>query len=342
MSIKILVFDYRESEKNFFGNNKFEHFDITFYNESLNEDFIKNLSAEQLENTYAISVFIDSEVTESVINAFKNLRIISTRSTGVDHINLKAAAAKNIAVINVEGYGSKAVAQFTVGLMIALVRRIIPASQYLKNEERASCSTFLGRDISNLTLGVVGTGAIGAAVCRLGCAFGMKVLAYDLMQKQELTLNYDIKYTDLNTLLKNSDVISLHIPYTGENFHMFSEKQFEIMKDTAYIINTSRGEILDTFALYQALTEKKLAGAALDVVMCEQLSFRCSQFEKQLNNDIVCLQEAKIVKELVKMDNVIVTPHVAYETQDAIDYILEVSFRGILDCIKGGNEYRMY
>ena len=181
----------------------------------------------------------------------------------------------------------------------------------------------------------------------------MNVLAYDLSEKKELILNYDIKYTDLNTLLKNSDVVSLHIPYTGDNFHMFSDKQFSMMKDTAYIINTSRGEILDTFALYKALTEKKLAGAALDVAMCEQVSFRCSQFSKQINTDIMCLQEAKIVKELVKMDNVIIkelvkmdnviiTPHIAYETQDAIDYILEVSFKGILDCIKGGTEYRMY
>lgn len=342
MAIKILVFDYRESERNFFGSNKFEQFDITFYNESLNDDFIKNIPREQLENTYAISVFIDSDVTKNVINAFKNLRIISTRSTGVDHIDLKAAAAKNIAVINVEGYGSKAVAQFTIGLMISLVRRIVPASKYITQNEHGSCSNFLGRDIANLTLGVVGTGSIGAAVCKLGCAFGMNVMAYDLTEKKELSSNYDIKYVDLNTLLKNSDIVSLHIPYTGNNFHMFSEVQFDMMKNSAYIINTSRGEILDTFALYKALTGHKLAGAALDVVICEQISFRCSQFSKQLNKDIICLEEAKIVKELAGMDNVIITPHIAYETQDAIDYILEVSFKGILDCIKGGSEYRTY
>ena len=342
MAIKILVFDYRESERNFFGSNKFEHFDITFYSESLNEDTVKNLSKEQLESAYAISVFIDSEVTENVINAFKNLRIISARSTGVDHINLKAAAAKNIAVINVEGYGSKSVAQFTIGLMLALVRRIIPASRYITEDKHGSCSNFLGHDLSKLTFGVIGTGAIGSTVCKIACAFNMNVIAYDLTEKKELTSKYDIKYVDFNTLLKVSDIISIHTPYTGNNFHMFSKKEFELMKDSAYIINTSRGEILDTFALYNFLVNKKLAGAALDVVMCEQASFRCSQLSKQLNNDIICLEEAKIVKELAKMDNVIITPHIAYETQDAIDYILEVSFKGILDCIKGGNEYRTY
>ena len=342
MAIKILVFDYRESERNFFGKNKFEHFDITFYSESLNEDFLQNIPREQFEGAYAISVFIDSEVTENVINAFKNLRIISTRSTGVDHINLKAAAAKNIAVINVEGYGSKSVAQFTIGLMIALVRGIVPASRYITEDKRHSCAGFLGRDLAKLTLGVVGTGAIGSALCKMTCSMGMKVIAYDLFEKKELTTNFDIEYVDFNTLLKTSDIISIHTPYTGDNFHMFSRNQFDLMKNSAYIINTSRGEILDTFALYDFLVNKKLAGAALDVVMCEQTSFRCSQFSKQLNNDIICLEEAKIVKELAKMDNVIITPHIAYETQDSIDYILEVSFKGILDCIKGGNKYRTY
>lgn len=341
MSIKMLVFDYRESERKFFGNNKFKNFDITFYSESLNEDSVKNLPLEQLEHTMVVSVFIDSELTEDVINSFKNLRIISTRSTGVDHINLKAAEAKNIAVINVEGYGSKSVAQFTIGLMINLVRKIIPASRYILSENE-SCSNFLGRDLSKLTLGVMGTGAIGSAVCKLASVFGMKVLTYDITKKHELISKYDVRYVDFDTLLKQSDILTLHMPYTGNNFHLISQKQFEMMKDTAFLINTSRGEILDTIALYNALNENKLGGAALDVVMCEQLSFKCSQFEKKLNNDLKCLEEARVVNELAKMENVIITPHIAYETQDAIDYILEISFKGILDIIKGGNQYRTY
>ena len=340
MSIKMLVFDYRESERNFFGNNKFENFDITFYSESLNEDFIKNLSQDQLNNTMVISVFIDSEVSEAVINSFKNLRIISTRSTGVDHINLKVAEEKNIAVINVEGYGSTSVAQFTIGVMIALVRKIIAASSYVSDESR-SCSNFFFFFLSKLTIGVVGTGAIGSAVCKLAKAFGMNILTYDIAERQELKINYGVQYVDFESLLQKSDVVTLHMPYTGENFHLISEKQFNLMKNSAYIINTSRGEILDTIALYNALEMKKLAGAALDVVMCEQLSFRCGQFSKNLGYDLKCLEEAKVVKQLAKMDNVIITPHMAYETQDAIDYILEVSFKGILDSIKGGNKYRV-
>ena len=135
MAIKMLVFDYRDSEKEFFGTQELENFEITFYNESLNEDIIEELPREILQNTCVISVFVNSDVNEKVINAFKNLRIISTRSTSVEHINLKAAEDKNISVINVEGYGAVPVAQYTFGLLIALVRHICAACHSVSYED---------------------------------------------------------------------------------------------------------------------------------------------------------------------------------------------------------------
>ncbi len=337
MAIKMLIFDFRDSEKKFFEDNKFENFDITFFKESLNEDTVKKLTQEQLEHTAVISVFIDSEVTQAVIDKFKNLRTVSTRSTGIDHINHKACVDKNIDVINVGSYGARSVAQYTVGLMIALIRKIVPASRYVLNKDRA-CDTFIGRDISKLTIGVVGTGSIGAAVCKLAKAMGMKVLAYDLVHRQELL--EEVEYTDLNTLIRNSDVITLHVPYTGENHHMMSSEQFKMMKNEAYIINTSRGEILDTIALYEAINAKEIAGAGLDVVSCETYSFKCSQFSQRLGEDMTCMKEAETVEKLAQMPNVIITPHIAYETQDAIDYLLEMTFKGIQDCIQGGSEFK--
>lgn len=336
----MIMFDVRKNEEKYLKENNFENFDITFLQESLNEDTIKNLSQDQLDNTTVISVFIDSEVTEEIINSFKNLRIISTRSTGINHINHKAATDKNIDVINIPSYGAKSVAQYTIGLMIALVRKIIPASKYVLNKE-TSCQTFVGRDISNLTMGVVGTGSIGAAVCRLAHAIGMKILAYDIVQKQELANEIPMEYTHLDTLLKKSDIISLHLPFTGENHHMISVPQFQLMKPNAYLINTSRGEILDTVALYDAITKGEIAGAALDVLSCESYSFKCNQFSKRLGEDMTCLKEAELVPKLAELSNVIITPHIAYETQDAIDYILKMTFRGIIDCIKGGTEYKV-
>lgn len=341
MALKMLVFDYRESEKEFFGTHELDNFDISFYSESLNDETITQIPQEHLDSTCIISVFVDSEVTENVINSFKNLRIISTRSTGVDHINQKAANAKNIAVVNVEAYGSKSVAQYTIALILLLVRHIIPASEFVSGGE-FSCEDFLGRDLSKLTLGVVGTGNIGVAVCKIANTFGMKVIAYDIVEKQELTTMYNIHYVDLNTLLKESDIITIHIPYTGENFHMFSSEQFSLMKKCAYFINTSRGEIVSTKALYDAISNGIIKGAALDVVMCEDLSFRCNQMSQKMKNTLECFEEAKLVKELAKLPNVIITPHIAYETQDAIDYILRNTFIAISDIIKGGNSYRVY
>ncbi len=337
MAIKMLIFDFRDSEKKFFEENKFENFDITFFKESLNEDTVNNLTPEQLEQTAVISVFIDSEVTQAVIDKFKNLRTVSTRSTGIDHINHKACVDKNIDVINVGTYGARSVAQYTMGLMIALIRKIIPASRYVLNKDSA-CDSFLGRDISKLTIGVIGTGSIGAAVCKLAHALDMKVLAYDLVHRQELL--EVVEYVDFDKLIRESDVVTLHVPYTGENQNMISAEQFKMMKKDAYIINTSRGEILDTIALYDAITSGEIAGAGLDVVSCETYSFKCNQFAKRLGEDMTCMREAETVEKLAQMPNVIVTPHIAYETQDAVDYLLEMTFKGIQDCIQGGSEFK--
>lgn len=341
MTIKMLVFDYRDSEKNFFGTNELENFEITFYSESLNDETINDISKDDLDNAMVISVFVNSEVTENVINSFKNLRIISTRSTGANHINKLAAAEKNIAVVNVEAYGSGSVAQYTFGLILALVRSIIPASEHIK-EANENCANYVGRDISKLTLGVVGTGNIGSAVCKIAHAFGMKILAYDLFEKNELAAKFNITYTNFNTLLRESDIITLHLPYTGTNYHMFAAEQFNIMKNTAYIINTSRGEIVSTQDLYDALLSGKIKGAALDVVMCEDVSFKCGQLSQKINYSFDCLREAKIIHELVKLPNVIVTPHIAYDTQDAVDYILRMTFIAIIDIVQGGTSYRVY
>lgn len=332
MAINMLFFDFRDNEQDFFKTHDLEHFNITFYRESLNEQTVETLSFDKLDNTSVISVFTTSNVTAGVISKFKNLRIISTRSTAYDHISQTAANRRNISIINVEKYGSSSVAQYTFGLITALVRKLLPASKYLKDKK---CNENLtGRNLADLTLGVVGTGAIGSNVCKIGKFFDMNVIAYDIHPKQELINDINIKYVELNDLIKHSDIISLHLPYTGDNYHMFSEKEFKMMKDGAYFINTSAGETVDTHALYNALVIKKLSGTALDVLNCEDNNFRC---ENLVNNNIPldCVQEEEAVKKLIDMDNAIITPHIAYATKDAINYILAETFKAIRDSIKG-------
>lgn len=339
MSINMLVFDYRDTEQAFFGNNHFQNFNIRFFKESLNEESIKSLTQEDLDGVMIISVFIDSELTEDVINSFKNLRIISTRSTGIDHINTKAAERRNIKIINVMNYGSTSVAQYTFGLILALVRNIVYAADCTK-QYRAGSISFIGRDISVLTLGVVGTGAIGGAVCRLAAAFGMKIYAYDLNEKQELKEGCNVEYVSLEYLLQNSDIVTLHLPYTGINKNMISYPQFAMMKENAYLINTSRGEMVDIKALKTALDDKQIKGAALDVLSCENYNVKCEELVKEPDSiPLECQEEVKITREIIKYPNVIITPHIAYETQESVDYILQKTFDGIIDTIKGGTEY---
>lgn len=339
--MNMLVFEFREAEKKFFEENNFQDFNITFFPECLNEEFVETLAPELLEDTNIISVFINSVVNKNVIDKFKNLRVISTRSTGYDHICVESCQYKNIAVTNVTNYGETSVAQFTFGLMIALIRNIPSAAIAFKNSESAS-QTFIGRDLSKLTLGVVGTGAIGASVCKTANSFGMNILGYDVKYKQELVDKFNVKYVSFDELVKLSDIISLHLPYTGENYHMFDEKTFSEMKENSYFVNTSRGELVDLGALYKYIANGKIKGAALDVLTCESLNFSCPG-QKKLDEEIQldCLEELLYVEKLNRFDNVIITPHIAYETQDAINYILEKTMENIKNIINGDKMCRI-
>ncbi len=339
MSCKMLFFDLREDEKNFLNKHKPDNFDIKYFRESLNEETVETLSPEELEQTMVISVFITSEVTKKVVSKFKNLRIISTRSTGYDHIDLQPLIDKNIALINVESYGNISVAQFTFALILSLVRNLYPAMQAVKS---GTCiqTNYTGRNLNALTLGVIGTGAIGAGVCTIAHAFGMKIIAYDLFPKQELEEKYNVQYTNLDDLLENADIISLHVPYNENNYHMLSTNQFKKMKQNSYLINVSRGELIDIESLVKFVKNGKLCGVGLDVVACIDSS--CMDDIKKLErSSLMCLEESKIVKELNSYPNVIITPHIAYETQESIDYILEATFDGLSDFLYGGKQNRV-
>lgn len=343
MSVKMLFFDFRDAEKQYFEDHKDEltNFDIVFFKESLNPETVKTLTQEEKDSATIISVFVESEVNKEIIDQFKNLRIISARSTGIDHIDKKACIERNIMLVNVENYGSTTVAQFTLGLIINLVRNIIPAN--LSMRYKTFCDyNLMGRNLGYLTLGVIGTGSIGANLCNYASVFGMNMLAYDINPKLELIEKQNITYVDLPELIRKSDIISLNVPFTGNNYHMLGEEEFEMMKEGVYIINTSRGELIDIKALYKGLLSKKVKGAALDVVECENVSFKCEDLSNKLGKiGLNCLEETLVIRKIVEMPNVIITPHIAYATQDAIDYILKTSFYGIKDSFSGGFKYRV-
>lgn len=338
MSCKMLFFDYRESEEKFFKENSFENYDIKFFKESLNESTLNLLDEEDFEKTMIISIFITSTIDKDVVSRFKNLRVISTRSTGYDHICINSCRNKNIALINVDSYGSTAVSQFTICLILMLVRNLKKILD-TKQDESIIYQNFCGRDLNNLTLGIIGTGAIGAGICKIAYCAGMNVLAYDIRPKNELVSDCNVQYVDMETLLSNSDVVSLHLPYLVDNYHMFSSEQFEKMKDGSYFINVSRGELVDTEALLEYMKKGKFKGIGLDVVACSGVE--SANEDNREKSSVSCMQISNSVQELAKFPNVIITPHIAYDTQEAVDYILKVTFESISDFLTGGHDNRV-
>lgn len=341
MAIDMLMFDFREPEKKYFEDNDFDCFNIKFFEGSLNEAALEILPPEVFDNVTVLSVFISSDVNENVIKRFKNLRVIATRSTGVDHIDIEYCRKNHIAVTNVVNYGATSVAQYTFGLILSLVRKIIPANLYMRDYNRSN-NSFLGRTLDGITLGVVGTGAIGGSVCHIAHCFDMKVLAYDVHPKAELIEKCGTNYVEFDELLRNSDVITLHLPYTKDNYNMLAKPQFEKMEKKPFIINTSRGELINLADLKNALSRGLISGAGLDVLSCESLTFRCEEYCPSLGmSHAECIDELKIVKEIINWDNVIITPHIAYETQESVDYILHTSMISIMDFFKGANTDRV-
>jgi len=161
-------------------------------------------------------------------------------------------------------------------------------------------------------------------------------LAYDFKPNADLAEKYGIEYVDKETLLKNSDVVSVHVPYNEANHHFISTKELDMMKHGSYLLNTARGELVDTNALYQALLDKKLEGAALDVGECESFNFDMEHLmEKIPGTSANCLARALVTQKLIELPNVIVTPHIAYNTKEAVETILVSTFKNINDFYSG-------
>ena len=335
--MKMLMFDFRETEKEFFENNDLVDFDLSFIEEPLNADF--ELTDKQKNETDIISVFRSSNLTDKVLEQFKNLRIISTRSYGYSHIDLDYCIEHNIAVLNVEQYGEEAVAQYAIALIIVLVRNMLPAILDMK-DHKINYKHYEGKKLNSLTLGIIGCGQIGTAVAKIANFLGMKILIHSYMQNPELDSFCD--FVSLDELLQESDVISLHLLYTGDNYHLIGAEEFAKMKNGVCFVNTARGELLDIKALYDNLVTGKVKAAALDVLECEFLSTHPGELTNVINDSTShCVEMALVTQKLFNMDNVIITPHIAYNTHESINFLLTKTFNNIRDYIKGVNSNRV-
>ena len=242
-------------------------------------------------------------------------------------------------MLNVEQYGEEAVAQYAIALVIVLVRNMLPAILDMK-DHKINYKHYEGKKLNNLTLGIVGCGQIGSAVAKIANYFGMKVLIHSYMQNPELDSFCD--FVSLDELLRESDVISLHLLYTGDNYHLIGKEEFKKMKDGVVFVNTARGELLDIKALYDNLITGKVKAAALDVLECEFLSTHPGELSNVIkDSESHCVETALVTQKLFNMDNVIITPHIAYNTHESVNYLLTKTFNNIRDYIKGVNTNRV-
>ena len=341
MTINILMFEYRDAEKKFFENNEIENCNITFFKECLTEEFLDSVPQKLLDETTAISVFINSKISKEILTRFKNLRIVSTRSTAYDHICIEACSDKNIALVNVPDYGKVSVAQYTMGAILSLVRNF-PRANYAVRGEKISYNNLVGRDLTSMTLGIIGTGAIGEGVCRLAKAFGMKVIGYDITPKREILDKYDFIYMSKDEVIKNSDVISLHLPYYEGVKFLVDDKFLSKCKDGVYLVNTSQSELTDLKSVVKYLKNGKLKGFAMDFLTCDKISYACSNvLPSEASSGGSCTSSNKYFEELLSFENVIVTPHIAYFTQEAVDLILKKTFENIKKALQGDKMCRV-
>jgi len=279
----------------------------------------------------AISVFVYCPVDGQVMDRMSGLKLIATRSTGTDHIDLGAAAQRGITVCNVPEYGANTVAEHTFGLILGLSRKLFLAHHRVR-ADNFRLEGLRGFDLKERTLGVVGAGAIGLHVIRIGRALSMEVLAYDVRQSAILAEVLGFRYAPLEEVLARSDVISLHAPLTPATRHMINRESLAKMKRGVLVINTARGELIDTEALVEALNSGQVGGAGLDVFEGEEA---VKEESILLRRDREPPRELQLLRALVERDNVIVTPHMAFYSEEALRRILDTTIENILAFERG-------
>lgn len=330
--MQIVFCDVDEKTSDFLKTvEKIDGVEFITFPQSLNEIDEKELSPYY--GAEIISTFVYSRLGRDLLSKFPNLKMISTRSTGYNNVDLDYCREKGIKVANVVGYGEITVAEFAVGVLLNLTRKIRTAQRKLKHGI-VNVEEDIGIDLDGKTVGVIGTGAIGRHFARLVKAFGCKVLAYDLYPNQALADEGTCTYTDLETIYKESDIIGLNCPATKENYHLINAETIKKLKDGVYIVNTARGELIDTAALYDALVSGKVAGAGLDVLDYEDVILK-NDIDIAKNKDKDFVFYSLVNQKLVQLENAIVTPHIAFNSVEANLRILNTSMKHIIDFING-------
>jgi len=286
--MKIVHFDVDEEIKKYLKEEK--------YSFSLSKINLDKILKKDLINV--ISLKSQSTVNKNILSHLPNLKLIVSRTVGVDHIDLEACERNRVTVKNITDYGARNVAEHALALLLAGARNIVQANEQV-HQGIYSYRNFLGTSFKDKTLGVIGTGRIGMELIRLMKGFELKIICYDVMKNIPASRDLNFSYVDLNFLLKNSDFISLHLPLLKSTHHLLTAKLLELMKPGVILVNTSRGEIVDEKALITNI--KNFKAICLDVIENE------GKFDRY--------------NSLLKYKNVIITPHTGFFTDDSVKTI---------------------
>lgn len=274
----------------------------------------------------AICTFVNDYIDASMISRLYRMKVkgILLRCAGFNQVDLKAAKGK-ITVLRVPSYSPEAVAEYAMALLLT-VNRYTHRAYTRTRDFNMNINGFMGTDLHGKTAGVVGTGKIGQATIRILKGFGMHILAYDPYPNPSL----DVEYVSCEELMRRSDVISLHCPLTEETKYIINQKTIDLMKDGVYLINTSRGQLIDTESLIQALLAKKFAGVGLDVYEEEE-----GVFYEDRSNDIDIIKDENLVR-LTAFPNVLITSHMGFFTKEATREIARVTLENAY-ALENGN-----
>ncbi|MEM3442543.1 MAG: glyoxylate reductase [Candidatus Bathyarchaeia archaeon] len=260
----------------------------------------KKVIIERARDADALATLLSDKIDAEVFDAAPKLKIVAQMAVGFDNIDVQEATKRGIYITNTPEVLTETTADFAWALLLAVARRVVEADKYVREGKWKvgwHPSMMLGRDVYGATIGIVGAGRIGYAVAKRAKGFNMKILYYDVIPRPEMEKELNAKRVDLETLLRESDFVSIHVPLMKETYHLINAERLKLMKKTAYLINNSRGPVVDEKALYQALKDGIIAGAGLDV------------FEQE---------PTPVDNPLLKLDNVVVAPHISsasYETR---------------------------
>ncbi|RLF71798.1 MAG: hydroxyacid dehydrogenase [Thermoplasmata archaeon] len=310
MDMKILFTEVEPADEETI-KRLFEGHQFKIYNDIPTEDELIEMADEDTE---VISPFIYTKIGKKTMDVLPNLKLIATRSTGFDHIDWEYARSKGITVCNVPYYGSNTVAEHAFALLLNLVRHVCPGWTRVRSGN-FSYEGFRGIDLKGKTLGVLGTGRIGLHAARIGKGFGMEVIAYDVILNEKAAEEIGFTYVSFDELLSRSDVITIHVPLLKSTYHLIDKEAVSKMKRGAILINTARGGVVDTDAIMWGLQEGILKGVGLDVI----------ENEKSLTAD----------HPLLRMEGVLITPHIAFYTHEAMTRIITTTYENITSFEKG-------